>query len=219
MRRWRAQPPPRNTGVRFKLNSLISKFSSFDRYWERILKEMEDGRFSRDVYNMAKKKRNQEMVATYSPNAAKQQEKRKLRPESGTSQSKSNEQAAPQPADPGEAETETVTARGKPAPRPVKPASETASTARAVPNKRPAARPAPAAAGGEDQQKLQKTYRTFMAARKKTGEPTSNMNYDKVMRQFEKKIPDFKKRHGCRDVEFKVVIKDGKAKIKAVPIK
>ena len=82
-----------------------------------------------------------------------------------------------------------------------------------MPSKRPAARPAPAAGGGE---KLQKTYRTFMAARKKTGESTSNMNYDKVMRQFEKKIPDFKKRHKCKDVEFKVVIKDGKAKIKAV---
>jgi len=228
VRRYRAKPPPRNTGIRFKLNSLISKFSSYDRYWDRILKEMEDGRFSRDRYNLAKKKRNEEMIATYSPDAAKRQKQRKLRAESGAVKSKASptdgqdEPAEPLPAEPAAEGSETVTARGgKPAPRPARPAAETATTAKAVPTRRPAAgaRPARPVQGGADRGKLEKTYQTFLAARKKTGESTSNMSYNKVMQQFEKKIPDFKKRHGCRDVQFKVVIKDGKAKIKAVPVK
>ena len=224
VRKYRAKPAPRNTGLRFKLNSLISKFSSYDRYWERILKEMEDGRFSRDRYNMARKKRNEEMLDTYSPNAAKQQKQRRLRAEGGGPST--SEAPEPQPASAATGESETVTAQtAKPLPADPRANTAATTTAKAVPRRRPGpgARadvtpPAPPAgkAGGN---KLDRTYKAFLAARKKTGESNKALSYNKVMKQFEKKIPDFKKRHQCRDVEFKVVIKDGKAKIKAVPIK
>lgn len=53
-------------------------------------------------------------------------------------------------------------------------------------------------------------YRAYMFARKKTSESTENINYAKVSRLLKKQIAQ----NGA--VDFKVVIRKGKAVIKAV---
>jgi len=218
IRKLRAKPPPRNTAVKFKLNSLISKFTTFDRYWERILKEMEDGRFTRDNYKVAKKKRNEDMLSAYAPNAAKKKQKTRLRAEGGgPGKGREGEQEkapAPVPAG-GEGGSQTATARAPKPPGPP-PAGSESVTARQTPTRRPAARPG---TGPIKPDKLERAFKTYVAARKKTGEATQNLSYNKVMKQFANKLPDFMERHKCKDVELKVVIQKGKAKIKAVPIK
>ncbi|WP_298438263.1 MXAN_5187 C-terminal domain-containing protein [Geobacter sp.] len=42
-----------NTMLSFKYNSLISRFNSYRQYWNRILRLMEEGRYSRDRFRMA----------------------------------------------------------------------------------------------------------------------------------------------------------------------
>ncbi|NOZ88057.1 MAG: hypothetical protein GXP49_17715 [Deltaproteobacteria bacterium] len=185
VRKHRAKNPPRNTALRFKLNSIISKFASYSRYWDRILREMEEGRMSRDRYKSVKSKVNKDMLNTYSPGA--------LKPGPGRDEAQVRGEGKPVPAKAQSAEQEVETAR-----------STMPSTPR-VPQ--------------VDKAKLHKAYNELMLARQKTGQASKGLSYDKVMKQFEHKLPEFMKKHKCRDVELKVVVQDGKARIRAIPKK
>lgn len=41
-----------NTMVKFKYNSLVSRLQSYKQYWNRINREIEEGRYSRDKFKM-----------------------------------------------------------------------------------------------------------------------------------------------------------------------
>lgn len=41
-----------NTAVSFRLNAVVAKFNSYRSYWDRILREIEEGRYVRDVFRM-----------------------------------------------------------------------------------------------------------------------------------------------------------------------
>ena len=41
-----------NTGLKFKRDSLIAHFNTFTQHWNRILKQIEDGTYSRDIFRM-----------------------------------------------------------------------------------------------------------------------------------------------------------------------
>jgi hypothetical protein len=43
------------------------------------------------------------------------------------------------------------------------------------------------------------------------------MSFDSVAASLRKQVPELMKQHNAKSVEFKVVIKDGKAVLKAVP--
>lgn len=45
-----ANVPIRNTGYRFKFNNLRARFFSFRRHWDRILREIEEGRYERHLF-------------------------------------------------------------------------------------------------------------------------------------------------------------------------
>ena len=42
----------KSTAQKFKLNSLIAKHSSFTKLWDRITREIEEGKYKRDVFRM-----------------------------------------------------------------------------------------------------------------------------------------------------------------------
>ncbi len=58
----------------------------------------------------------------------------------------------------------------------------------------------------------------YLASRQKLGRP-SRMTLDRLQKQLEDRIPEFKKKFGGEDVGFKVVVKDGDTMIKPVPLK
>ena len=81
----------------------------------------------------------------------------------------------------------------------------------------PKKRRAPAAGdGGITDERARRLYNVYMQAKKRTGE-RSNLSYDGLKKQLEKQIPAIKKKHNCQRVDFKVVLKNGKAMLKAVP--
>lgn len=45
----------RNTALRFKLNTISQRYNTFNQYWARVLREMENGTFRRDVRRAAKR--------------------------------------------------------------------------------------------------------------------------------------------------------------------
>ena len=65
--------------------------------------------------------------------------------------------------------------------------------------------------------KLRKLYDTYLVARQRCGEPTEGISYDSVAKRIRSQVPQLMEKHGARNIEFKVVIKGGRAVLKAIP--
>jgi hypothetical protein len=77
---------------------------------------------------------------------------------------------------------------------------------------------APAGASDEDQH-FQETFRDFLSTRQKCGEPNDGMTYDKFAAKLRKNKEQLVQKYNCRTVRFQVYVKDGKAALKATPVK
>jgi hypothetical protein len=81
-----------------------------------------------------------------------------------------------------------------------------------------APKPAPVAAdGGLSDQKIKAIYDAYVMAKKRCGEDTRSVTLDSVSATLKKQVPELMKQHQAKSVEFKVVIKDGKAVLRALP--
>jgi hypothetical protein len=49
--------PITNTAVKFKRDNLIAQYNSYSLYWNKILRQIEDGTYSRDLFKMQLKER------------------------------------------------------------------------------------------------------------------------------------------------------------------
>jgi hypothetical protein len=132
----------RNTALKFKINTLFAKLISFERMWDRTLREIEDGTYKRDVF------------------------KAKLR-------SQDRDDA-------------------------------------------PTRRSAPAGPTISDAN-LRRLYDTYVVARQRCGESTEGLSFDSMASRIRSQVPELMRQHKAKNIEFKVVIKGGKAILKAVP--
>jgi hypothetical protein len=73
---------------------------------------------------------------------------------------------------------------------------------------------APAAASPQKSD-LDQLYSAWIDARKKTGQPTTGLTREKLAAQLEQQAETIRKKLGHADVRFRVVVEDGKAKLKA----
>jgi hypothetical protein len=60
-------------------------------------------------------------------------------------------------------------------------------------------------------------YDAYVEAKRRCNEDVSRITPDAIARTIAKQTPEIMKQHNAREVEFKVVIKDGRAILKAVP--
>lgn len=82
----------------------------------------------------------------------------------------------------------------------------------------PSSPPKPVAAeGGLSDQKIKAIYDAYVMAKKRCGEDTRQVTFDSVSSSLKKQVPELMKQHNAKSVEFKVVIKDGKAVLRALP--
>ncbi|GHG86243.1 MXAN_5187 C-terminal domain-containing protein [Comamonas sp. JC664] len=109
------------------------------------------------------------------------------------------------------------------APPPSRPAGA-ASASTAPPSRPPAVAaprtasvPPPSSGGGMADDKLRAVYDAYVTAKRRCQEDTSKLSYESVAATLRKQVPELLKQHNAKAVEFKVVIKDGKASLKAVP--
>ena len=134
--------PVRNTGVKFRINTLFAKLISFERLWDRTLREIEEGTYKRDVFK-----------AKYGINRRD--------------------------------------------------------------NEAPAVRPAARTELSDD--KLRRLFDTYLVARQRTGESTEGITFEGVASRIRAQVPQLMAKHQAKSVEFKVVIKGGRAILKAIP--
>jgi hypothetical protein len=129
----------KNTGLKFRIQTQFAKLISFERMWDRTLREMEEGTYKRDVF------------------------KAKLRQI----------------------------------------------------HEKPRERPATAPEIPED--KLRRLYDTYLVARQRCGEPTEGISFESVASRIRAQVPQLLEKHKAKNIEFKVVIKGGRAVLKAIP--
>ncbi|MBT0652108.1 MXAN_5187 C-terminal domain-containing protein [Geomobilimonas luticola] len=126
-----------NTMHRFKYNALIARFNSYRQHWNRIVRLIEEGKYSRDQFKM------------------------KLHEQGGD-----NGRHLHEPV--GSAEAERL-------------------------------------------------YQQYLEARKACHLPTGTITLDLIASTIAKQKPLLTEKYHCEQIEFKVVIEDGKPKIKARP--
>ena len=135
----------KNTGLKFRINTLFAKLLSFERLWDRTLREIEEGTYKRDVF------------------------KAKFR-----------------------------------------------SSQREPKEKLDAPVPVPIRIELSDE-KLRRLYDTWVVARQRTGESVKGLSFESVASKIRAQVPSLIEKHGAKSIEFKVVIKAGKAILKAIP--
>jgi hypothetical protein len=185
----------RNTGLKFRIQTLHARFLSYERMWLRSAREKEEGTYRRDLFKARLHRANREGAPEPAPEAPAAPPAQAPRP--GAPASKP---AAPQPVAAAAARQGTAQAApppGTPAPKP--------------------AAPRPAPAGGMNDAQLRKLYEQYVAAKRSCNEDVSRLSYDAVASTVSKQIPEIMTRFKAKSVEFKVEVKDGKAVLKAVP--
>lgn len=107
---------------------------------------------------------------------------------------------------------------------PEPPAPVRAAGAEAVAPPAPAARPgaAPPAtpAPGEDEERhWREVFDEFLRVRQQCGEPVVGLTFDRLRPKLEKNRDSLIQKYGCRTVRFQVYVKEGKAALKATPVR
>ena len=144
-----------NTSLKFRYSTLTSKYTSYKQFWNRILRQIEEGTYSRGAFGA------------------------KL-PEA------------------------SVNANG-------------------VPQQRPETAPPPPPRGAKEEalinlDKFKSIYQQLIEARKTCKESVEGMTYEKFTQALAQQTEKVKKDLQCKDIEYKVVVKDGKAKLTLIPV-
>ncbi|MDD5306080.1 MAG: hypothetical protein PHU25_02050 [Deltaproteobacteria bacterium] len=226
----------RNTAQRFRFQTQVQKFNTQSIYWRRICKQIEEGTYKRDVMRAQKRIEKAEGAdrverpmaglsidvpfsesddigerASIPTPAARPAACFTLpsdldidEPFADAAELERVRRVATLDAPFGDAEMAPAPS-APPVPRP------SSKAPMSKPAARPQSKPAPAAKTGLSEERLQSIYRAYLTARKRCNEPTDNVSYDKLAGSLRKQAEA--KGQG---VDFKVVIREGKAMIKLV---
>ncbi|MCP3140582.1 MXAN_5187 family protein [Pyxidicoccus xibeiensis] len=87
----------------------------------------------------------------------------------------------------------------------------------------PAAIPLPglgnSAVALSEEQHFQEVFREFVTTRERCGEAADGLTYDKFVQKLRKNKEQLVQKYACKTVRFQVYVKEGKAALKATPVK
>ncbi|MBK8480563.1 MAG: hypothetical protein IPL40_05250 [Proteobacteria bacterium] len=179
----------RNTAVRFRYRGLLQKLSSYRAYWGRTVRQMEAGTYHRDV---ARTKRHLASRGLQLPDQI----------------------AIHSPAD-LERALASALRRAEAEDAPEAPSAAPATAVTRPPPAAPRAAPiAPADADlGEEQ--LQALFRRYQRAKADCGQDPATVGFETLARTVRKQLPQLRERHPGREIEFQVVVREGKVVLRA----
>jgi len=65
----------------------------------------------------------------------------------------------------------------------------------------------------------QGVYEEFLKTKRECGEPTEGLTFEKFQQTLRKNRDALMQRHGCKRVKFAVYVKEGRASLKATPVR
>lgn len=229
----------RNTAVKFRVASMHNRYLSYERMWQRTVQEIEDGTYRKDVFKAKLHRKggreeqkeadeNTKKLAELTEKVKKNADDFDIAEDPDFQEESPTAQSEPVAAPPPPRPPVTAPAAAVAAPRPVAgpPATNPGAPA-AVPAKpapagapRPAGMPAQApraASGGLTDDKVKAIYDAYVLAKRHCKESTQGLTYDTLASTLRKQMPGLLDKHKAKAIDFKVVIKGGKAILKAVP--
>jgi hypothetical protein len=210
----------RNTGLRFRFNTMLQKWNIYMTYWNRTVREIEAGTY---LPHIQKARRAAERAGKELPDELK----RKRRGSSGELSALPSMPAVapaltpPQigyaPAPPPGSAPPPLPSRIAPASAPhfgappPAPANALAAAARAVTTP-------PPAIPGMSESELRALHKKYVDARAAAGE-AGQVSYQSLVNSLAKQVPRLLEQPGVRAVRFDVAVQNGKAVLKAFPKK
>lgn len=192
LRRWQERKP-RNTALKFKIQQLKARMVSLENYWQRTNRQREAGTYRRDQAKV--KRREAEMI----------------RQQIQAEREKNPRQATVMGAEAPPVDGQRMTSGEMQGPH------SRAETHGGPGASRPkATRPSATSAEDLTDTKLRNLYKTYIHARRRCGEG-ADLRYEDMAAALRKQVPRLMNQTGAKSVEFKVVIRSGKAVLKAVP--
>lgn len=202
IRRWQ-EMKPRNTGLKFRIQQLKARMVSLENYWSRITRQREAGTYKRDQARVSRREadrlRAEQAMA----------KRRELMGEPQPGGPATADHRRP-PGSDGQAITGQALRDGR---------SGAATAGNGHPQAAASASMArPRASSAEDltEPKLRKLYQTYVGARKRCGEKV-DLRFEDMAAALRKQVPKLMNDTGAKSVEFKVVIRGGRAVLKALP--
>ncbi len=237
----RAQP--RNTALRFRFNQLVQRYTTYNTYWQRITRQIEEGTYKRDVLRARRR--------------AAGAEAGRAAPADGyeldldidiEAALESAAASSPPPSTPPTHPSSRPPSRPPSTDRPLRalreitpfamptdallapPPAADAGVNRKPPPLPPGAsrRPAPAAAtvrkptsspaapGGMSDDRIRGIYQRYLEARRQNSERTDNVKLESVAKSVRDMIPKLERKHAGKQIDFEVVVKDGRVALKPV---
>jgi len=78
---------------------------------------------------------------------------------------------------------------------------------------------AAAGSAGDPPPEWQQVYEEFLRTKRECGEPTDGLTFEKFQQTLKKNRDALMQRHGCKRVKFSVYVKEGRASLKATPVR
>ncbi len=202
----RAQP--NNTALKFRYQTLKQRWVTLGTYWDRITRQIEEGTYYRDVQRARRRKKKQEERTQIAE--AKQAFELDL------------EGSVDLDAEVALA-IDAIAGRKSKAPATATAVFSRPRRSTAPPEERRKRRPpaVPAAARGRpsgplDENRMRKIYDAYVAARRRNNESVDNLRFETMERRLKKMVPKLQQKHGKANIDFKIVLKNGKVGLKPV---
>lgn len=185
---------PKNTALRFRRQQLIQRYTTYISYWRRIVRQIEEGTYRRHVDRARRRRQRVEREVESQPSPYALQNE-------GIDADAALNEALQQAHEATE-----------------KPRPSRSSTGRSLPSDpwRPSGQPPPPDLGMSEPQ-LRSVYLRYLAARKRNNESVDKVRYESVARRIQDMMPDLRKKHAGKRIEFQVVLKNGRVALKPVP--
>ncbi|MGF1509209.1 MAG: MXAN_5187 C-terminal domain-containing protein [Myxococcota bacterium] len=181
---------PRNTAMKFRMQQIKARLVSFENHWNRVNRAREAGTYRRDLARVQRRTAVLEAEQVRETLTGPPTEVRDV------SQRDGFDVGAGAPAAPSTG--------GRQVPM------QTPSGARDL------SRPRARRAEDLNDNQIQRLYQTYVGARRRCGESV-DVRMEDMATALRRQVPELIKRTGARSVEFKVVIRAGKAVLKALP--
>ncbi len=205
----------RNTGLRFRFQTMLQKWSIYITYWTRTLREIENGTNARHVQKAkrAAARDGRELPKELVPSTRRSSSSENVKPPVEVTRPSLLTPPVPVPTQPQAKAPSTLP---PPLPRAAMPPPLPGSRPPAAPP--PSPRPPAPTVAGMSEAELRQLHQKFGEARKQAGEAGA-VSYEALVSSLSRQVPKLLEQPGVKSVRFDVAVKDGKAILKAIPSK
>lgn len=233
---------PRNTALRFRYNTLIQRYTTLQTYWRRVARQIEEGTYRRDLLR-ARRRREAARLEREQARRNRSSGPVELDPEEDVDVDSLLDEVsehlaaleAPARGAPSKGldldDSQVASARTAPleatraAPSPPsaayfrKPQSRSPSRDRSSPaivagRKDPP--PLTSRSKGPGETRMRQIYESYIEAKRKNNERTDTIDYETIAKSLKRMVPKLDRKHRGKQIDFQVVVKDGKVGIKPV---